>query len=270
MDSLDQRSLGDFSCRGREERGGVLIIVPEMRFSCYGTITAWSGLISVEADLTNSRQIPEGLQLHLQVWRPLLDNTFDLVGSDLLVFNSEELSEVSSLNSSAHHNITHRERYYYEFSEKEGNSTSGKGSGGISFQQGDVIGCYIPSAGAGEEGGVSRLLGLAFRNASSRDEGEMGTEMMVYSVKEDPCEAFGCDLSPVLFPSALPLLLPHYDVSDNTTSQGDKVGFGGGSLCNSSTSSCPERTTCSGKVVCVCVHVCGVRMCVCMCLCMCV
>ena len=117
----------------------------------------------------NTTQTHQLLPIYFQVWRPVVKRTFHLIGSDPFVFDSSDL-------------ITHQTGFkggisFHNFMEK---------SDGISFQPGDVIGCFIP-ASAG--------IGFVFKNATNQHENDSTTDMTVLSVGELACEVSLCEES---------------------------------------------------------------------------
>lgn len=209
-------------------QSGIVVIVPDMRFNCHGSIYGWSGVVSVNS---KSFKSPGQVSLHFQVWRPLPDinNTFDLVGSDLLVFDSLDLSEDAALPGVGYDTTN---TSYHVFFEKEVNSSGGNDSW-ITFQPGDVVGYYLPYSSL-------QTLGLLFRNTTSTFKDS--EPVRIYSVDLDVCEVFGCAKTPTLVSSVLPLLYPHY-VSDVF----DELEIGSGSSGTSVT--CPMTHDCSCKYV---------------------
>ena len=222
--------------RDCQQKNGVLVLIPDLTFDCYGSVLSWSGVIYAEQD----SQIPElEMEMHFQVWRPLTGqgDSFDLVGSDVLVFDSSDFTELLTNDTSSNS--------YYAFEEKEGNSSSDT-SEGIMFQPGDVVGCYIP--GVKNSGGTASVQapGFAFRDAILQD--ELGVDMMVYGVSADVCEVFSCSKTPTMYSSVVPLVYPHVFVTD-MDAEYEQVGSGFSGMYDGNSSSllCPEILECTGK-----------------------
>ena len=171
VDLLDTISSGGAS------EGGTLILIPGMSFGCWGSISSWSGLVAV-----STRSPSETFTVSFQVWRPLGEGMYNLIGSDLLEFVVDD-SELC-----------------YPFGKREGIST-GYNAKGISFQPGDIIGCFIPPA--------PNLELIRVFQSTPLDE-EKGVDLMVFhDIGGDPCEAFSCDKSPTTVQSVVPLFRPH-------------------------------------------------------------
>lgn len=211
---------------------GLLIIIPDMKFKCKGSVAGWSGLVSVEAD-----SMTLNYSISFQVWRPVADrDTFDLIGSDLLVFDPMDFSVAASVGSEATNvtNDTDRGRYYYPFTRKEGK---------IPFQPGDVVGCHIP---AGSH--TSESLGFVFRSSTPQDGRDMN--LTVYQVDGDNlCGAFGCDRSPIVISSVIPLIYPQFHAKTSVEYE-NGTRYAGGyvqRICSKVSSSCLTTSPCNGR-----------------------
>ena len=174
--------------------GGLLILIPEMSFGCEGTISSWSGFVSVP-----NNSPPSGpFMMYMQIWRPRSEGSYDLIGRDILdSSNLDSSSQGDTVVSEA--NAQHQRKSYHQF-HKEGDP--------ISFQPGDILGCFIPpvpSAGLGNSSPES--LGLAFQSTPLH--GQKAVNLMVFDgVTGEPCEVFSCKKSPRTIPSVVPLLYP--------------------------------------------------------------
>jgi hypothetical protein len=180
---------------------GILVIIPNMTFDCYGSVSGWTGIVSFDVD---TLFVQEELAVHFQVWRPFGNGTYSLVGSEPVVFNYTTISE-TLLTPTGEANGS-GDTYYHSFL---GSDTSWSASGGIAFQPGDVVGCLIPAPSVGE--GSSSALGLAYRR-SGQDEGSGGeVDLLVYPVEGDICEAATvCEGSKIISSVQLQLF-PHQE-----------------------------------------------------------
>lgn len=92
-------------------------------------------------------------------------------------------------------------KLYYDFNATLGeNSTESEENDIISFQPGDVVGCYIPAH--------ANPPGVVFRNFTVEDEG--GMNLMLFSTTRLNCEVSVCDESTVMLRSVFPQIFPHY------------------------------------------------------------
>ena len=192
---------------GEEDAGadGVLILIPAMSFTCYGSVAAWSGLISVEVTDSADDTTHYLLTIHFQVWRPASgDGTFDLIGSQTLVFDSVAIGESSVLMTDPWEGGENKHTYYHQFTAMED-----KYGSSLPVQPGDVVGCFIPTA---NHTAVASI-GLAFSNESMGGGGEgERMDLMVRPIEGDICEAFACGNggSRLKTLSGWPLLQPQY------------------------------------------------------------
>lgn len=196
--SLDGLSSVSTKSIGRQS-DGLLIIIPDMSFSCYGSVSSWTGILAVDAG--SVQPLSQELMIYLQVWRPLDNGAFDLVGGESLVINARTFGE-TLLTTDASLQVA-GDTHYHMITGSEQEGTNGSDSG-IPFQPGDVVGCFIPSTPAVD--GAS--LGLAVRNGSGR--GGREVDLLVYPIEGDICEAaVACEGSQVIISSILPQIYPH-------------------------------------------------------------
>ena len=204
LNNLSDRSLNTLSLsdEGRNS-GGLLVIIPAMKFNCCGSVRSWSGLVAVGNSPIHSQTMSLTHVIHFQVWRPTnKEGTFNLVGSDLIVFDSMDMSDDAFEQSETE--LDKNRRNYYNFTRQLGND--GNKTKEIHFQPGDVIGCYIPT----NLPATMRSLGFVFRNASRTDEKKV--DLFVFSVPGPLiCEASSCDESLNIVSWVVPLVYPQYD-----------------------------------------------------------
>lgn len=203
--NLSAESLGTVSTRDMEDGDGVLIIIPDMTFNCSGSVSSWTGILSIfDADSEQSLA-SQDLEMSFQIWRLLSDGSFGLIGSQQLIFDSVTIGErlvqpTSEVAASEMH-------HYHPFMV---NSTS---DDSIDFQAGDVVGCFIPAPANSSTISV----GLSFRNTSIHDAidtaGGAVVDMLVFPVSGNIVNGavVSCGESRVVIPSVLPQIYPHYE-----------------------------------------------------------
>ena len=188
-------------------RAGMLVIIPDMKFGCYGSISGWTGVFSVDTDSSQLLD-QEELLVHFQVWRPVGNGSFNLVRSEPLVLNSTAFSEAQPLTSQER-TLEMDDGDTYDQSLTGMTITWTVTSGGLTFEPDDVVGCFIPAADS-----LSAFLGLAFRDKSGQagQDGGGEADLLVYPVEEDICDAaVVCEESRVIISSVRPLLYPHQE-----------------------------------------------------------
>ena len=160
---------------------GIQVITPGLKFKCYGQITEWRALVTVEDYNTGLRLVHT---LYLQVWRSSqdFDEKFDLVGSNLLSYRPR--TETVTLDSS---NITFA-TLTSQVSEDER----------IHFQPNDVLGWYSPTTQ-----GLTLGFGVALHSNDS------SSDLLIKVSSSDPCELYMCD-EEVHKQSSLPLITLQY------------------------------------------------------------
>lgn len=193
LSSLSARSIG-------RQNNGLLIIIPDRTFSCYGFVSSWTDILSMEAA---SVPLSQELVIYLQVWRPLDNGAFDLVGSKSLVLNTMTFCE--TLSTTDIYLGVAGDTHYRTFTGSEEEGTSG----GVAFQPGDVIGCFIPGVPATNGSSSTASLGLAVRNGSGH-RSDREVDLLVYPVDGDICEAaVACEGTQVIISSVQPQIYPH-------------------------------------------------------------
>lgn len=187
---------GDISSTGTEDGsdGGLLILIPEMSFGCSGIVTGWRGLVSSVSTLE------ETFLIHLQIWRPVYEGRYDLIGEEAINFTDFMQEDIIGYYDDD--STEHERTQYHPFHKEEGNA--------IPFQQGDIIGFFIPPCPSMNLGEPSqKSLGLAFRNIPAHEQESMVDLIVFDGVSGEPCEVFGCKRTPRIISSVVPLVYPH-------------------------------------------------------------
>ncbi len=158
---------------------GIQVIAPGIKFECYGQITEWRALVTIESQMV----VTLTHHLYLQVWRPSqdFDGKFDLVGSNLLIQRPQAVTTTDNSN------ITFA-MLTSQISENEQ----------IQFQPDDVLGWYSPQAQRLTQG-----FGVALHS------NELNSELLIKVLSNDPCELYTCD-EEVQQQSSLPLITLQY------------------------------------------------------------
>ena len=105
------------------------VIVPEMRFNCYGNVTSWSALTVVDST-ANFLSILD-YWITFTLWRPNANKGYNLVGISFVSFENLQVDPIDNFSGLA------PQRYsYFRFMNREP-------FGNLSFQPGDVIGWTI-------------------------------------------------------------------------------------------------------------------------------
>lgn len=131
---------------------GHQVIFTGAQFNCHGYITGWSALTVVDVSYLLDKLTH---RIHMQVWRPVKNRTYQLVGTEELDFNRPQI--INGLFDDGR--AAERNFSFFNFSV---NSVYENSQSQIYFQPGDVIG-YISGLDAsisplythtGEGGGV--------------------------------------------------------------------------------------------------------------------
>ena len=103
------------------------VIVPEMRFNCYGYVTSWSALTVVDSTANFLSFLEYWITFTL--WRPNVNKGFDLVGTSLVSFKNLQVDPIDNSAGLAPPRFS-----YFRFANRRSNA------GNLSFQPGDMIG----------------------------------------------------------------------------------------------------------------------------------
>ena len=130
------------------------IIIPDMRFTCHGVITAWSAL-TIVLQRNNWVDILKH-KITFMVWRPRKTNNFDLVGQNEYLFTGAELKNgISEVENSTGFDA---DLGYFQFNRTKSEEQ-------IAFQPGDVVGWKVHAYRYDTDVPLSVL----FKRANSQD-----------------------------------------------------------------------------------------------------
>lgn len=177
------------------------VIIPQLRFTCHGTITSYSGLAL-------ARSVP-GLsflrhQISFTVWRPRGQGLYDVVAHDLLQFTGSDLTQFNIDNSTG---LAPDSLVYVQFTNKEPERTDAVSltpSGPIPFQPGDILGWNNHQ----QTEGIIRSLSLVYTEAGTQ---ELFDALVASSNTSQlaPCAVSECDEDST---SQLPSIIPYFSV----------------------------------------------------------
>ena len=173
------------------------VIVPEMKFNCYGNITSWSAFTVV--DSTENLHSTLTYWLTFTLWRPRPGNTgYDLVGTNLVSFENLQVDPVDNSTGLAPQRFS-----YFRFVNKEPTST-------ISFQPGDVVGWTIERSLVG----LATVIGpmsVVYRRAKNQDSRsfDMWNRSSINDTRDTECFFGNCEEFSTA-KSVLPYVTVHY------------------------------------------------------------
>ena len=162
-------------------RLGHQVIIPSMKFTCYGYATNWSAISVLDVRFRSVSH-----HIHFQIWRQVAKRRYRRVGSDHLVFS--EMNDVT--RSSTDSNIG-----FFEFREKVG-----EGESRIYFQPGDVLGYFLSPLG----GSSYSSLGISFRNATLDDDSSVVVDPYDYLAHKQLCEISECAQAVIVYGAVIP------------------------------------------------------------------
>ena len=173
------------------------VIVPEMKFSCYGNITSWSALTVVDST-ANFLSILD-YWITFTLWRPRPGNTgYDLVGTNLVAFENLQVDPVDNSTGLAPQRFS-----YFTFVNKEPTST-------ISFQPGDVVGWTIERSLVGLTT-ITGPVSVVYKKAKNQD--SRSFDIMYRSVvnytRDTVCSLRSCEEFTIAR-SVIPYITVHY------------------------------------------------------------
>ena len=146
------------------------VIVPEMRFNCYGYVTSWSALTVVDSTANFLSLLDYFITFTL--WRPNENIGYDLVGTSLVSFENLQVDPIDNSTGLA------PQRYsYFRFVSKPSNA-----GGNLSFQPGDVIGWTIERS-LEELTTITGPVSVIYRKATTQNQGSV--DILYFSSSND-------------------------------------------------------------------------------------
>ena len=145
------------------------VIVPEMRFHCYGNVISWSALTVVDST-ANFLSILD-YWITFTLWRPNANKGYDLVGTSLVSFENLQVDPIDNFSGLAPQRLS-----YFRFVKRVPASSN------LSFQPGDVIGWTIERTLEG----LTSIIGpvsVVYRKATNQDQGSV--DILYYSSSND-------------------------------------------------------------------------------------
>ena len=176
---------------------GYLVIVPQLKFDCHGTITSWHALTNfntVDAALDVLRH-----DITFQLWRPSAkDNRlYSFVGSNIARFFGNDIRTGRTIleDGTQFSNLT----------------STPPAQERLQFQPGDVIGWYIHTAVQATD----QPLSIIYRHVTSDDENAVDMFSTVISDSNHadslpPCDVAVCSTNTTLIPSVIPYITVEY------------------------------------------------------------
>ena len=173
------------------------VIVPEMRFNCYGYVTSWSALTVVD-NTTNLLSLLD-YWITFTLWRPNANKGYDLVGTSLVSFDNLQMDPID--NSTG---LVPQRYSYFRFVNREP-------TGNLSFQPRDVIGWTI-ERNLEVLANITGPVSVVYRKATNRDQGSVDILYFSYSnnTREDTVCSIGHCERLTNESSVLPYINIHY------------------------------------------------------------
>ena len=176
---------------------GYLVIVPQLKFDCYGTITNWHALTYFNAGEAALNALHHDITF--QLWRPSAEDNrvYSFIGSNIARFRGNEIRAGRTIleDGTQFFNLTSTPPTQERFQ----------------FQPGDVIGWYIHTAVQATE----LPLSIVYRHATSDDENVVDLFSTVisdlnYAATPPPCDVAVCSINTTLVPSVIPYITVEY------------------------------------------------------------
>ena len=174
------------------------VIVPEMKFSCYGNITSWSALTVV--DSTDSFLSNLDYWITFTLWRPRPGNTgYDLVGTNLVSFENLQVDPIDNSTGLAPLRYS-----YFRFMGRVPARTT------ISFQPGDVVGWTVERSLV-DLTTINAPVSVVYRRANSQDPHSFDIKYMsaMNNTRDTACSLGGCEEFTTA-ESVVPYVTVHY------------------------------------------------------------
>ena len=176
-----------------------MVIVPGMRFNCYGTITGWSALTQFKSNENAIDQLFHDITF--QLWRPSAGDSgiYTFVGSQTVYFVAQSLRDnLIVVNGTQYLNFT----------------SAPSSDERLTFQPGDIVGWYIHRVLSSTD----RPLTVVYRSSSSTDDPSLQPVNMYVTTINDtekaatppPCELSLCSDQLSVIPSVIPYVTVEY------------------------------------------------------------
>ena len=175
---------------------GYLVIAPQLRFNCHGTITSWHALTffsSTDVALDHLKHV-----ITFQLWRPSAEDSrvYDFVGSNVAEFIGNEIRNGLTVLSD--------EKKFFNLTATPPTAER------LQFQPGDVIGWYIHTAIQA----VDRPLTIVYQHSSSS---ENAVDLFSTAITDSneaatppPCDVATCSTDINLISSVIPYITVEY------------------------------------------------------------
>ena len=186
----------DYQMPNGTEYIGYLVIAPQLKFNCYGTITSWHALTNFNTQLSALDFLHHDLTF--QLWRPSAEDSrvYHFVGSNVAVFLGNEIRNGLTILSD--------ENKFFNLTATPPTSER------LQFQPGDVIGWYIHTALQT----IERPLTIVYRHSSN---GENAVDLFSKEITDSdkaatrpPCNVALCGSQTTPIPSVIPYITVEY------------------------------------------------------------
>ena len=191
----------DYQLPNGTEYIGYLVIAPQLKFNCHGSITSWHALTNFNIVDSALDHLPQDITF--QLWRPSAEDNkvYSFVGSNFARFIGNEIRERrtilddGTLFFNLTSNVPTEER--------------------LQFQPGDVIGWYIHTSLQSS----NQPLTVVYRHATSK---ESAVDMFSTEIEDTrfaatppPCDVAICSGQTTLIPSVIPCVTVEYGKAIN-------------------------------------------------------
>ena len=176
---------------------GYLVIIPQLKFGCHGTITSWHALTNfntVDAALDVLRH-----DITFMLWRPNVEDSrvYSFIGSSIAQFIGNDIRAGRTIldDGTQLFNLT----------------STPPAQERLQFQPGDVIGWYIHTLVQA----IELPLSIVYSHATSDDENAVDMFSTVISDSDlaatpPPCDVAVCSTNTTLIPSVMPYITVEY------------------------------------------------------------
>ena len=187
----------DYQLPSRTVSVGYLVIVPQLKFDCHGSITSWHALTYF-----NTQDAALDVLFHditFQLWRPSAEDNrvYSFVGSSMARFISDQIRAGRTIleDGTQFFNLT----------------STPPAQERLQFQPGDVVGWYIHTAVQAAD----QPLSIVYSCVTSGDENAVDMFSMVISdsslaATPPPCDVAICSANTTFIPSVIPYITVEY------------------------------------------------------------